>query len=292
MHADEHAITARTARDLIAAGMPDLADLPLRRVGGAGTDNVLFRLGPDLVARFPRLPHAEAQIGLLARWLPDLAPHLPLSVPLIDRIGEPDFGYPCSWAVGPWLAGRDAFAAPPDQKAAAADLADFLQALHGQPAPDDAPLRGKTDRLDLTLAGLDPFVAQFEDEADPALLRRLVAKALKIPVFRGPPVWVHGDLHPLNLLTQRGRLSGVIDWGLMGLGDPGLDMMVAWTMLDGPARHDLHDRLQPDPAAWARGWAQALAKAIMAIPYYRRSNPVFHAAMRRTLERVLEEGAE
>lgn len=291
MHDNEAVVTARLARALLGASMPDLAALPLRRVGGAGTDTALFRLGPDLVARFPRRPIAEAQIEPLARWLPDLAPHLPLAVPLTHRTGSPGFGYPFAWSVGSWLAGRDALAAPADQMAAAHALADLLQALHARPCPQSAPLRGLADRIDLTLAGLDPFIAQFADEADPALLRRCVAEAKKAPAFHGPPVWVHGDLHPLNLLTRRGRLSAVIDWGGMGLGDPGMDLMVAWTVLDAPARFVFRARLRPDPAAWARGRAQALAKAIMAIPCYRRSNPVFHAAMRRALDRVLDDAA-
>jgi aminoglycoside phosphotransferase (APT) family kinase protein len=290
MHAAENAVTTRTAQALIAGQVPELAGLGLRRVGREGTDTVLYRVGPGHIARFPRLSAAEAQIDRVARWLPALAAHLPLEVPRIDLIGAPGLGYPFRWTVGPWVAGRDAFAAPPpDQMEAGASVADFLIALHSLPRPEGAPLRDDADRLDRILAGLDPFIAGFEGEADQGVLRRLVAEAREVPGFRAAPVWVHGDLHPLNLVTRRGRLSGVIDWGTMGPGDPGVDMMVGWTLLDPPARRVLRDRLRPDPAVWARGRALALAKAIMAIPYYRRSNPVFHAAMKRTLDRVLQE---
>ncbi len=291
MHVAQHAVTPRTARALIAEQVPELAGLGLRRVGREGTDTVLYRVGPGHIARFPRLPGAEAQIDRVARWLPALAPHLPLEVPRIGRIGAPGLGYPFRWTLGPWVAGRDAFAAPAsDQMGVAASVADFLIALHSLPCPQGAPLRGAADRMDHLLAGLDPFIAGFEGEADQGILRRRVAEAAReVPEYRAAPVWVHGDLHPLNLLTRRGRLSGVIDWGTMGLGDPGMDLMVGWTLLDPPARRLLRERLRPDPAAWARGRALALAKAIMAIPYYRRSNPVFHAAMKRTLERILQE---
>lgn len=288
MHAGEHEISAQSARALIADQMPDLAGLTLRRVGRSGTDNVLFRLGPALVARFPRLPIGEAQIAPLARWLPSLAPALrPLTLPLVGRIGQPDGTYPFSWSVGTWIAGRDAAGAPLDQISAAETLAEFARKLQSLPTIAQHPRRGESDRIDLILSGLDPYIAGFDSAAERDLLRTAVETAQQLPQFQGMAVWVHGDLHPLNLLVRRGKLTAIIDWGSMGLGDPGMDMMVAWTLFDPPARQHFRNRLTPDPRAWGRGWALALAKSIMAIPYYRQSNPVFHRVMRQTLARVL-----
>ena len=288
MHSDDQPVAPRLARALIAAQMPDLAHLPLRAVPGGGTDNVLYRLGRDLLLRFPRRAWADGEIDRLDRWLPVLAPRLPLDLPLVARRGVPAAGYPFRWTLGPWLAGRDSFAAPPHPARAVGAMAGFLSALQALPCPQDAPLRGKADDMGLKLAGIEAIVDQFlPEEADSGLLRAKVAEARDVPPFRGRKVWVHGDLHALNLLTRRGRVTGVIDWGGMGLGDPGMDLLIGWTLFDTPELRALRLALQPDAAAWARGRVRALIMAIQAIPYYRHSNPVFYRLMRQTLDRVL-----
>jgi aminoglycoside phosphotransferase (APT) family kinase protein len=129
MHPDDWPMTAGLARRLLAAQMHDLADLPLRGVASAGTDNVLFRLGDGLSLRFPRTGHAGGLIAKESRWLPVLAPLLPLPVPCPLRVGLPDFGYPHDWSVTPWLPGQDAQTVPPDQTMLAQDLAGFIRAL-------------------------------------------------------------------------------------------------------------------------------------------------------------------
>ena len=135
VHSSQIEVTAAQVRALLATQMPDLAALPLKRGGLTGTDNVLFRIGAELVGRFPRLPHAEAQISTQAQWLPRLAGTLPLAVPLTHRFGLPGASYPFRWAILPWLPGHAAFAGPLDQTAAALTLAKFLQALQAQPRP-------------------------------------------------------------------------------------------------------------------------------------------------------------
>jgi aminoglycoside phosphotransferase (APT) family kinase protein len=292
VHSGQTEVTAAQVRALLAAQMPELAALPLKRVGLTGTDNVLYRIGLGMVGRFPRLPHAEAQISTQAQWLPRLADALPLAVPLTLRFGLPGEGYPFRWTVLPWLPGHAAFAGPLDQGAAALALAGFLQALQAQPRPDAAPLRGEADLLSLRFAELGQYIGQFQGEADPLVLAKVAAVMRRLPPHDGKPVWVHGDLHPLNLLALRGRLIGVIDWGGLGLGDPATDLMIGWTLFDAPARQVFQDALQPSPEAWARGRALAFAKAVAAIPYYRRSNPGFRDVMLRTLARVLEDAAE
>lgn len=291
MHPGQKEVTPAQVRALLADQMPELAALPLKRVGLTGTDNVLYRIGPAQLGRFPRLPHAEAQISVQAQWLPRLSLALPLSVPLTLRFGLPGAAYPFRWTVLPWLPGHAAFAGPLDQEAAALTLARFLKTLQAQPAPENAPLRGHADRLDLRLNGLAHAIGQFQGEADPLLLAKVAAGMRKLPPHDGPPVWVHGDLHPLNLLALRGRLTGVIDWGGLGLGDPAIDLMVAWILFDAPARETFRQAMASQPDAWARGRALAFAKAVAAIPYFRRSNPGFRDVMRRTLERVLAEVA-
>ena len=287
MHDGDQPVLPRLARALIDRQMPEYAGLPLRRVAGGGTDNVLYRLGPGLLVRFPRRAWADAEIDRLQRWLPVLAPGLPVEVPLVLRRGEAGPGYPFRWTVGPWLKGRDAFATPPEPVRAVSDVAGFLRALWALPCPPDAPLRAGADVLGLKLVGIEAAIDGFQDEADKALLCDRVAEAREVPVFRGRPVWVHGDLHALNVLTRRGRMTGVIDWGGMGLGDPGMDLSAAWTLFEAPGRRMLQAALQPEEGAWARGRVRALIMAVLAIPYYRQSNPVFYRAMRQVLARVL-----
>lgn len=290
LHDADQPVGAKLARALIETQMPELAHLPMKRLAGGGTDNVLYRVGRAHLARFPRRAWAEAEIDKLVVWLPRLAPALPLAVPQVELQGRPDMGYPFRWTLGNFLTGQDAYTAPPeDQVKAAETLARCLRRLHAAPAPAKAPRRGAADRIDLILAGLEPFVAEFAGEADPAVLRHLIARARQAPPQAGRLAWVHGDLHPLNLLTRRGKLVAVLDWGGMGLGDPAMDLMPAWTLFDAPAREVVRRALHPDPGAWARGRALALAKAVMAIPYYRHSNPVFYAVMCRTLERVISD---
>lgn len=291
MRDGQHIVSAAQAQALITRQMPDLALLPLRRTGISGTDNVLFRLGPDLVARFPRFLAAEAQISTQSQWVARVCAPLPLAAPLTERLGLPGETYPFRWSVLRWLPGHAAFAGRLDQAAAATALAEFLTTLRAQPQPDGAPLRGDADRLALRFASLGPHVGQFRGEADPVVLARIAAAMRLLPAHDGPLVWVHGDLHPLNLLARGGHLTGVIDWGGMGLGDPATDLLIAWTLFDTPAREAFRAALNPSPEAWARGRALAFAKAVAAIPFYRRRNPGFRAVMLKTLDRVLDDCA-
>ncbi len=292
MHAEQQEVTAAQVKALLAAQMPDLAGLALKREGLSGTDNVLYRIGSDLVGRFPRMPQAEAQNSRQAQWLPRLSEALPLPVPLAKRFGLPREGYAFRWMVMPWLPGHAAFAGPLEQDAAAVALAGFLKVLQAQPQPANAPLRGDADRLSLRFDSLGADIGQFQGEADPVFLAKIAAGMRKLAPFAGPLVWVHGDLHPLNLLALRGRLSGVIDWGGLGLGDPAMDLMIGWTLFDAPARQVFRQAMDPSPEAWARGRALAFAKAVAAVPYYRRSNPGFREVMLATLNRVLDDWSD
>ena len=284
MHPSEHALTARQARALIAAQMPDLAGQPLRRIGAEGTDNVLFRLGPQLLLRFPRLPHAAAQLDLIARFLPTLAPALHLPVPLPLRVGSPGDGYPFPWMVTDWLPGHPA---PPSltNPGPALALAATLRALHAQPLPTDAPYRA-SDALDRRLAALEAFIPKVT-ETDQKPLFALLTRLRALPPPGEPQVWSHGDLHPLNLLIQRGKLTALIDWGTLGAGDPAMDLLPAFMAFDGAARAAFLDAMAPTEAALDRARAITLAKIVHGLPYYRVSNPAFHAILRASLGRLL-----
>ena len=110
---------------------------------------------------------------------------------------------------------------------------------------------------------------------------------LQAPAWRRPPVWFHGDLLPGNLLVERGRLSAVIDFGGLGVGDPACDLMIAWGLFSGESRNVFRASLTVDDATWARGRGHALSQALIFIPYYLDTNPVGVSNARRTIDEVL-----
>lgn len=278
---------------LIAGQFPEWADLPLRPVASAGTDNALFRLGEELVVRLPRADWAAAMVAKEQRWLPRFSGRLPLDFPEPMGLGEPASGYPWTWGVYQWLEGRDALADPvTDDAASARSLAGFLVRLRsvdtlGGPAAGEA-----NNYRGVALRRLDRRVrealAQVEADIDTAAAAGVWQDALDAAEWDQPGVWVHGDLLPGNLLVRNGTLAGVLDFGTLGVGDPAVDLMAAWTVFGGGARDAFIEAAGMDQEAWrrARGWA--LYGAAVALPYYRERNPVLAAISRRTLGEVLD----
>lgn len=111
--------------------------------------------------------------------------------------------------------------------------------------------------------------------------------ALRAPEWPGPLVWVHGDLLPGNLLLRDGRLTAVIDWAGVGVGDPACDLIVAWGVIPRDSRPDFRDAVGADDATWARGRGWALSIGLIALPYYKDTNPGFAAVARHLIREVL-----
>lgn len=276
---DPAALHARVARVLPAA-----AGLPAAVPAGAGTDNRMLRLGPDLVLRVPRRPSAVALLRREMRILHRLA-GLPLAVPLLVAAlteAEPPA------ALLRWIEGEPARpAALRDPAAAARALAAFLTALRALPA-DDGPATGEANHLrGVPLSRLDSRVgaalATLADEIDAPAAHRLWAAARAAP-GPGLPAWLHGDLRADNLLARSGTLAGVIDFGLAAVGDPAADTAAAWTWVPAEARPAFREALGAGPAEWARARGWALHGAAVALAFYRGGrNPALAAAPRRTL---------
>lgn len=293
MHRDEVDTSAALVGRLLAEQFPQWANLPITPVASAGTDNALYRLGDALAVRLPRIHWAVGQADKEDTWLPRLAPALPLAVPAVLAHGAPGAGYPYSWAVYRWLGGDNAAESPPaDSVAAAAELAGFLRALQqidttGGPRAADHGLRGAP------LAGRDAAtrqaIATLDGVIDAAAATAVWEHALSVGEWPGPPVWFHGDLLPGNLLVADGRLSAVIDWNGLGVGDPACDLVIAWALFAGAGRDAFRVALGVDDATWARGRGHALSQALIFIPYYRDTNPLGVAYHRRTLDAVLAE---
>ncbi|NYD52765.1 aminoglycoside phosphotransferase (APT) family kinase protein [Actinomadura luteofluorescens] len=293
-------ITAELVRDLLRDQHPDLADQPVR-LGARGWDNQLWRVGDDLAVRLPwATQSADELLRKEHTWLPALAPHLPLPVPVPQRLGEPSPRFPRPWIVTTWVPGTPADRAPAARAAEAADaLAAFLTALH-RPAPEHAPAgRGRGGPL----AGHSEWVIEQLDSAaglglvpDPGAVRAVWEDAAAAPGWDGPALWLHGDLHPANVLTTDGTVSGVVDFGDLFAGDPAFDLASAWILLPDGAVDRFHAAYQPAPDAAtlrrARGWAVGRALACILIgdagvrgrpggkPTW---GPPGHAALRRLL---------
>jgi aminoglycoside phosphotransferase (APT) family kinase protein len=275
MHADEIDTDVALVRRLLAGQFPRWADLAIDPVVSYGTDHDIYRLGEHLAARLPRIAWATDQAAKEAEWLPRLAPHLPLAVPVQLAIGHPAEGYPFEWSVYKWLPGQNANGTIDDLDQAAVDLAAFVNALRRVDATD-AHRRSPGSR-GAPLAELDEQVrrsiADLGDRIDGVATVRSWEESLRASVWDGEEVWVHGDLLPGNLLVVDGRLSAVIDFGGLNVGDPACDLQPAWNVFAGESRRRYRAELQVDDASWLRGRGWALYQAVSALPYYWDTNP-------------------
>jgi aminoglycoside phosphotransferase (APT) family kinase protein len=292
MHADEVDIDISLVARLLAGQFPQWADLPLSPVPSAGTDNAIYRLGDDMAVRLPHITWATEQVDQEFLWLPRLSPHLPLAIPLPLALGQPGEGYPWSWSVCRWLEGENAQSQhPADLGQAAHDLADFIAALQRidavgwpPPGPPDSPRGVALSTRDTPTRAA---IAELSGRLDTAAVTIAWEAALQEPAWHGPPVWTHGDLLPGNLLVHEGRISAVIDFGCLGVGDPACDLIVAWSLLSAQTRDILRAALSVDEATWGRGRGWALSIGLIALPYYQHTNPVFAATARRMIAEVL-----
>jgi aminoglycoside phosphotransferase (APT) family kinase protein len=293
MHADELDIDVELVRTLVAEQFPEWADLPVVPVEPRGTDNALYRLGESMVVRLPRQPGKVRPLAKEHEWLPRLAPHLPLDVPLPLVQGVPSEGFPLAWSIFSWLDGEPVTQAPiADLNEGARELAGFIAALQridtvGAPAPGDHnAARG------VPLERRDPMtraaIAALEGTIDTAAVSAEWERALAAPAWEGPPLWLHGDLDARNLLVRDGRLSGVVDFGCLGVGDPAYDVMAAWKLFAGESREVFRACLAVDDATWTRSRGLAVSQAVMALSYYTpATNAVLYAEAGRWVAEVL-----
>ncbi len=258
-------IDQRLVTALLAEQAPELADLPVAIVGN-GWDNTIARIGNDWMARLPRRAASAPLIESEQHWLPLLAPSLPLAVPVPWYAGTPSDLFPWAWSVCRWLPGQSAAVAPPiDLSDAARTLAAFVAALH-VPAPTDAPLNDfRGVALHLRAAAVEQRVATLAAVVDGPSVLSLWADLSATPAWDGPPLWLHGDLHPSNMLTVDGQLSAIIDFGDITSGDPATDLALAWMMFPPPARRVFRATAAIDDETWRRaaGWALNLSLAYL-----------------------------
>lgn len=290
LHDDGLPIDLELVRALVDRALPEYAPLPLRPLGSSGSTNALFRLGDELLVRLPRQPGGSGDIDKEARWLPRIGPLLPVPVPEIVAACEPDLGYPERWSVVRWIDGDIPPAIGPDdpvdpaRRRLAADLDGVVLALRRA----DVPAEAVRDPALRSYRG-EPLTArdaQFRTDIDdcrslPGLpldldaALRIWDEAMELPGdgTAATPRWYHGDLLAENLLVRDGRLAAVLDFGVLAVGDPAVDLVAAWEVLDAPAREAFRTALALDDPSWLRGRAWALAIAVMTFPYYWRTMP-------------------
>jgi len=291
MHADEIATDEALVRRLLTEQFPRWAGLAVVQVSSHGTDHDIYRLGDHLAVRLPRVGWATGQAAKEAKWLPKLAPHLPLSVPVPVAKGHPADGYPFDWSVYEWLPGEDASRTIGDLDEAAMNLATFVKSLRRIDPSDADPRPGGARGA--PLLELDEVVrrsiAELGGRVDAGTALRSWEESLGAPSWNGSEVWVHGDLLPGNLLVVDGRLSAVIDFGGLNVGDPACDLQPAWNVFAGSSRECYRAELDVDDASWLRGRGWALYQALAALPYYWDTNPGMIRQASHALEQVLSD---
>lgn len=288
MHADEVEIDTELVRTLIASQFAQWNNLPIQPIETSGTNNALFKLGDHLVVRLPRIPSAVKHIDRERTWLPKLASHLSVAIPVPHGLGKPDQGFTWPWTVYSFLEGNNplegAIEAPNEL---AQDLASFISELHKIPVDKDAPAARRGKPLNTQNVQVQQALKELEDVIDIEAAAAIWQKCLAQEEWQKDPVWVHGDLMPGNLLIKENRLSGVCDFEGVGVGDPACDLISAWDVLPASVRQTFKEAVNVDEATWERGKGWAFSMALIQLPYYKDTNLVMAANARYTIDAVL-----
>ena len=269
---DREKITAEAAARLVAGQFPQWASLPVTPVALDGWDNTTFRLGDELSIRLPSADRYVAQVGKEHRWLPVLAPNLPLPIPVPVAMGCPSDEFPRPWSVYRWIAGEPASAdRVTDPVGFAASLAGFLTTLHAIGASDGPPAGAHNFFRGGPLSTYDEqtreLIRQTADDIDTGAATAVWDTALA-STWQQAPVWLHGDVTASNLLVADGadgELRAVIDFGGLAVGDPACDLVMEWTFFTGDSAAAFRRGLRLDEATWARARGWALWKALATI---------------------------
>ncbi|WFE54983.1 aminoglycoside phosphotransferase family protein [Micromonospora sp. WMMD1155] len=293
MHADQVDVAVDVVAALVAEQFPRWRGLPLRPLASTGTVNALFRLGTEIVLRFPLRPSADpavrAELEREQEHARMLATRLPVAVPEPLGLGGPGGGYPGPWTVYRWIAGEPIHPGRIDDlDGFARDLAGVVTAL--RTIDTDGWVwygSGRGGPLATQDAGVRMALSVSGALTDTARLTQVWDRCRDVP-RHDTDGWIHADLMPGNLLVRDGRLAAVIDLETVTVGDPAVDLMPAWNLFDAGSRETYRRALDVDDATWERGRGWALGQAINALPYYVQTNPVMAAIARRTLRAVLE----
>ncbi len=255
--------------DLIKQQFPQWADLPIKPVESSGWDNYTFHLSEEMLIRFPSAERYASQVQKEQHWLQKLAPHLSFQIPEPLAMGKPSRNYPYNWSIYRWIEGEVPNELSDENKNLfASDLAQFLIELQ-RTDTTDAPLPGKHNFYrgaspDVYDTEIRSAIKQLKNYIDVKTVTGIWERAIRTR-WQNEPVWIHGDMSTDNLLLKEDRLTAVIDFGGLGIGDPACDLVIAWTFFEPESRDVFKKRLGLDSDTWdrARGWA--LWKALIVI---------------------------
>jgi aminoglycoside phosphotransferase (APT) family kinase protein len=284
-------ITVDLVSRLVRTQFPQWAQLPIRPVEVDGWDNATFRLGDTMSVRLPSAEHYVEAVAKEHRWLPILAPQLPLPVPQPLAMGAPGSGFPWPWSVYRWIDGTPVTTETiTDPLQFAADLGDFLTALYTLDPADGPPPGTHNFFRGGPLTVYDGEMRQQLDALNGHIDTALAAEVWRVALtaaWHGSPVWFHGDAQPGNLLLDHGRLSAVLDFGGCGVGDPACDTTIAWTFLSGDSSRIFRERLPLDSATWVRGRGWAIWKATKVLVAALDNDPQDAALTKGVIQKIL-----
>lgn len=292
LHADEVDIDLNLVTSMLASQFPQWAALAITPVAIAGTDNVMLRLGDELYIRLPRTPSAAAALERENRYPPLLSRYLPVPVPVPLEQGRPQSGYPFNWCVGRWIHGTMPVCGE-GSHGLAQQLGEFVHALHAIPVADPELQKSLTSYRGGPLSDRDALtrsaIAQCGDYLETDILLYVWETVSQRQENSAGPCWIHTDIQPGNLLINEGKLAAVIDWGGMAIGDPAVDLIVAWNLLSQDNREDFKRAVDTDKATWLRGRAWALSIGVIAYAYYVEKDPALARTSRYQIEQVAAE---
>ena len=286
MHEGEVTVDAALVRNMISEQFPQWSQLEVKKIRPSGTVNTIYRLGDEMYVRLPRLETGVSALQKELQWLPHLVDKVTLSVPSPIAQGDPTDEYPFHWAVYKWLHGETFNLELIDAIDTAKRLANFVSQLRMVDSTDAPrslrclPLQKSDDLVGST-------IRQLRGVIDTDAVMVLWDTCLKSPCWDGVSVFTHGDLLPSNLLVYQNRLNAIIDFGSLGVGDPAVDVIPAWSVFENDDREAFRTALDVDDATWTRAKGLALRQALLIIPYYPETNPQFVELAKRTVERVL-----
>lgn len=288
MHDNEFNVDIDLVRGLINEQFPEFSKLPISSVSSVGTVNNIFRLGQELYIRLPRVAD-WVDVDKEFRWLQYLAPHLTLKIPEPVALGQPTSLYPAKWAIYRWIRGNEySDELIHDECEVARDLANFVNELWSIDVPKGAPRAGRAPLLELNSGALEA-IEETKDIFDSDRVLKAWEESCGASVWNGQAVWIHADLLRTNLLVDFGRLTGVIDFGSAGIGDPAFDLIPAWSVFGSKGRRVFQNYVAACEDVWLRARGYAFYQALRIIPYYRETFPKFARLAIRTVNEILWE---
>jgi len=294
MHDNEIILTEKDVRLLLEQQFPEFALLALSYIKESGTENALFRLGKDYIVRLPRhvlsadaFEKNEKTLDKELKYLPHLAEQLSFAISKPIFKGNHTASYPFSWSISQWNQGHNPpFEQENEYQQLAKDLAQFINELHAIPA-EEGPFSRRGTKLQLLDDETRDALAQLEHDIDVPEALDLWETLKNIPYWPNKPVWIHGDLLPGNILIQDNRLSAIIDFSDLGLGDPACDLVPAWCLFNKSSRQIFKNNLvNIDENTWLRGKGWALSIALILLPYYKTRSPMMATLARQMLKNI------